>query len=223
MCIFRASLYKAMKIDIESAVEILKEGGVLAVPTDTLYGLAASAFNVDAVERIFKIKGRPGGMAIPLLLAGPDYLSQCAVDVPGYAWGLIDRFWPGALTLVLKRSDHVPDIVAAGRETVALRVPDHPVPRAIARELGAPITGTSANRNGKNGLVTAEEVRQEFGDEIDLVVDSDTPLEGVASTVLDLTSSVPTILRAGAVDVESIRAVCPQVVALSESTIESLR
>ncbi len=200
----------------------MREGGVSAVPTDTLYGLAASAFNVDAVERVFKIKGRPRDMAIPLLLAGPNDLSQCAVDVPGYAWDLIERFWPGALTLVLKRSDRVPDIVTAGRETVALRVPDHPVPRGIARELGSLITGTSANRNGKNGLATAEEVRREFGDEIDLVVESETPLEGVASTVLDLTSSVPTILRAGAVDVESIRTVCPQAVAPCESKIESL-
>ena len=195
----------------------------MAVPTDTLYGLAASAFDVDAVERIFKIKGRPADMAMPLLLAGPDDLSQCAVDVPGYAWDLIERFWPGALTLVLKRSDRVPDIVTAGRGTVALRVPDHPVPRAIARGLGVPITGTSANRNGKKGLATAEEVRGEFGDEIDLVVESDTPLEGVASTVLDLTSSVPKILRAGAVDADSIRAVCPQLIALSEFKIESSR
>ncbi len=212
-----------MKSDIDSAVGILREGGVSAVPTDTLYGLAASAFNVDAVERIFKIKGRQGDMAIPLLLAGPDELLHCAVDLPGYAWDLIEKFWPGALTLVLKRSDRVPDIVTAGRETVALRVPDHPVPRAIARGLGGPITGTSANRSGKSGMATAEEVRREFGDEIDLVIESETPLEGVASTVLDLTASVPTILRAGAVDVESIRAVCPQAVAPHESKIGSLR
>ena len=122
-----------MKSDIESAVEILRNGGVSAVPTDTLYGLAASALDVAAVERIFKIKSRPRDMAIPLLLSGPDELSQCVVDVPEYAWGLIDRFWPGGLTLVLKRSHIVPDIVTAGRETVALRIPDHPVPRAIAR------------------------------------------------------------------------------------------
>ena len=212
-----------MKTDINSAVETLREGGVVAVPTDTLFGLAASALNVKAVERVFRIKTRPKDMAIPLLLADPDDLSQWAVDVPGYVRNLIERFWPGALTLVLKRSDIVPDIVTAGRETVALRAPDHPVPRAIVRELGAPITGTSANRNGKSGIATAEEVRREFGDEIDLVVESDTALEGVASTVLDLTSSVPTILRAGAVDVESIRTVCPQVIALSESKLESLR
>ena len=212
-----------MKSDIISAVEILREGGVVAVPTDTLFGLAASALNVKAVERTFKMKARPRDMAIPLLLADPDDLSACAVDVPEYAWGLIERFWPGALTLVLKRSDIVPDIVTAGRETVALRVPDHPVPRAIARELGGPITGTSANRNGKSGIATSEEVRREFGDEIDMVVESETPLEGVASTVLDLTSSVPTILRSGAVDIESIRAVCPEVVALSDSKIGSLR
>ncbi len=223
MNIFFASLYKAMKSDIESAVAILRNGGVSAVPTDTLYGLAASAFNVAAVQRVFEIKGRPRDMAMPLLLAGPDDLSLCAVEVPEYAWGLIDRFWPGALTLVLKRSEIVPDVVTAGRETVALRVPDHPVPRAIARELGDPITGTSANRNGKIGIATAEDVRREFGDEIGLVVESDTPLVGVASTVLDLTSSVPTILRAGAVDIEAIRAVCPQVMPLSEPKIESLR
>ena len=212
-----------MKNDIESAVRILRNGGVLAVPTDTLYGLAASAMNVDAVERIFEIKDRPRDMAMPLLLAGPDDLSQCAVDVPEYAWGLIDRFWPGALTLGLNRSHIVPDIVTAGRETVALRVPDHPVPRAIARDLGGPITGTSANRHGKSGIAIAKDVRRELGDEVDLVVETDTPLVGVASTVLDLTSGMPTIVRAGAVDIESIRAVCPQVIPLSESQIESLR
>ena len=212
-----------MKSDIDSAVEILRKGGVSAVPTDTLYGLAASALNAAAVERIFKIKGRSNDMAIPLLLADPDDLSRWVVDVPGYAWDLIDRFWPGALSLVLQRSDAVPDVVTAGRETVALRVPNHPVPRAMARKLGGPITGTSANRNGKKGLATAEEVRREIGDEVDLVVESDTPLQGVASTVLDLTSSVPTMLRAGSVDIESIRAVCPRVIALSEPKIESLR
>lgn len=212
-----------MKSDIISAVEILREGGVVAVPTDTLFGLAASALNVKAVERTFKMKARPRDMAIPLLLADPDDLSRWVVDVPGYAWDLIDRFWPGALSLVLQRSDAVPDVVTAGRETVALRVPNHPVPRAMARKLGGPITGTSANRNGKKGLATAEEVRREIGDEVDLVVESDTPLQGVASTVLDLTSSVPTMLRAGSVDIESIRAVCPRVIALSEPKIESLR
>ncbi len=211
-----------MKSDIVSAVDILREGGVLAVPTDTLYGLAASAFIADAVERVFEIKRRPRDMAMPLLLAGSGDLSQCAVDVPGYAWDLIERFWPGALTLVLKRSHRVPDIVTAGRETVAVRVPDHPVPREIARALGGPITGTSANRNGKNGLATAVEVRREFGEEIDLVVESETALDGMASTVLDLTSGVPTILRAGVVDVESVRAVCPQAITLNDSKIESL-
>jgi L-threonylcarbamoyladenylate synthase len=189
------------------AVEILRHGGVVAVPTDTLYGLAASAFNESAAARIFEIKGRPDNMAMPVLLADVSDMELCAVDVPDVALKLAERFWPGALTLVLKKSPRVPDVVTGGKNTVALRVPDHDVPGRIVRELGEPITGTSANRSGKPGLTTSQAVRDELGDAVDLIVEGDCP-GGLASTVLDLTGERPQILRQGAVSAEDIEAAC---------------
>lgn len=200
--------YEALQDQINSAIEILKDGGVIAIPTDTLYGLASCAFDDEAVDRIFRLKGRPKDMALPLLLADADDVSKCAVNVPELFWKLSEKFWPGALTIVLEKSSAVPDAVSAGRNTVALRVPDHWVPRAIARGLGAPITGTSANLSGKPSLVTAEAVRQEFGDELDLIVDAGVVSGGVASTVLDLSGETPRILRVGAVSREDIETAC---------------
>ena len=133
---------------VDEAVEVLRNGGVAAIPTDTVYGLAAHGLDAAAVGRVFEVKGRPVGMALPLLLADTRDLPLCCVDVPDSALSLAAAFWPGSLTLVLRRSDAVPDIVAAGGATVAVRVPDHPVPREIARHLGSPITGTSANLSG---------------------------------------------------------------------------
>lgn len=199
--------YEALQDQIDSAVEILQNGGVIAIPTDTLYGLASCAFDDGAVDRIFRLKGRPKGMALPLLLADAEDVSKCAVNVPEVFWKLSKIFWPGALTIVLEKAEVVPEAVSAGRDTVALRVPDHWVPRAIARALGAPITGTSANRSGSPGLATAEAVRQEFGDELDLIVDAGETSGGLASTVLDLSGQELRILREGAVSRQDIEAI----------------
>lgn len=201
------SRYEAIEDQIESAVRVIQSGGVIAIPTDTLYGLAACAFDVAAVERVFQLKGRPAGMALPLLLADADDTLKCAVDVPEVAWKLAERFWPGALTLVLKKASIVPDTVTAGMDTVALRVPDHHVPRAIARKLKAPITGTSANLSGSSGLTTAQAVREAFGSKLDLIVDAGETQGSVASTVLDLTGKRPRILRQGAISPDEIEAV----------------
>ena len=184
----------------------LKGGGVAAIPTDTIYGLAACAFDESGVMRVYELKGRPDGMALPLLLSEPKDARQCAVDVPDEAWALMERFWPGALTLVLRKTDEVPDIVTAGMDTVALRVPDHPVPREIARLLGAPITGTSANLSGRPGLTNAASVRQEFGDAIDFVLDGGESHGGVASTIVDMTRDEVRVLREGAVSRKQIEA-----------------
>ena len=192
--------------EVQRAVRILAGGGVVAVPTDTLYGLAADAFNQRAVERVFRLKGRPEGVPLPLLLAGPEGLSECAVDVPELAWGLAERFWPGPLTLVLRRADRIPAVVSAGGNTVALRVPRHDLTTRIIGALGHPITGTSANRSGGPPATTADEVRQAFGDELDLVVGSTSPTAGLASTVLDLSHDAPKILRQGAVTPDEIEA-----------------
>lgn len=205
MRVFEAD--KALQDQVEAAVRILKGGGVVAIPTDTLYGLAADALNEKAIERVFSIKGRSKGMALPLLLANADDIVKWAAEIPDIAWPLIRRFWPGALTLVLKKAEAISDAVSGGLNTIALRVPNHQVPRAIARGLGAPITGTSANRSGSPGLTTAEAVRRKFGSEVDLVIDAGETSEGLASTVLDLSGDQPRILREGAISLREIEMV----------------
>jgi L-threonylcarbamoyladenylate synthase len=199
---------QALATEVAEAVGILRNGGVVAVPTDTLYGLAASALVESAVERVFRIKGRSDRQALPVLLAEASEIDLYAMQVPDDAWKLADRFFPGPLTLVLQGSGALPDAVTAGMGTVALRVPDHPVPRAIVRGLGAPITGTSANRSGSTGLATAEAVRRELGDDIDYVVEAERLPVGVPSTVVDLSNGRVSVLREGAVSVREIAQVC---------------
>lgn len=179
----------------------------MGIPTDTLYGLAACVFNLDAVQRVFDLKGRPANMPIPVLLADATDLESCVKEIPDAAFDLADKFWPGALTLVLKKSNAIPDIISAGGDTVAVRVPNHSVPRQLVRGLGAPITGTSANRSGQPGLTAADAVRETFGDELELVIDAGEITGGVASTVLDLSGGVPVLLRQGAVSSEEIEAI----------------
>ena len=194
----------AMQGQIKTAVEVLVGGGVAAIPTDTLYGLAACAFDESAVMKVYELKGRPDGMALPLLLSDGSDAKRCAASVPEEAWALMERFWPGALTLVVRKTDEVPDIVTAGMDTVALRVPDHPVPREISKLLGTPITGTSANLSGRPGLTNADDVRREFGDTIDFVLDGGEAYGGVASTIVDMTSDKTRVLREGAISNEEI-------------------
>ena len=189
----------AMHGQIRTAVDVLMGGGVAAIPTDTIYGLAACAFDESAVMKVYELKGRPDGMALPLLLSDGSDARRCAATVPEEAWALMERFWPGALTLVLRKTDEVPNIVTAGMDTVALRVPDHPVPREIARLLGAPITGTSANLSGRPGLTNAGGVWEEFGDAVDFVLDGGESHGGVASTIVDMTQNEVRVLREGAV------------------------
>ena len=181
------------------AVEVLRAGGVVAIPTDTLYGLAASAFDADAVHRIFEIKGRDRSAALPLLLGDPEDVSLYASPVPGAAWRLIERFWPGPLTIVLPRTDRVPEDVTGGRSTVALRVPDHPVPRHLARRLGTPITGTSANMSGAEPARSAAGVARQLGGMLDMVFDGGTLPESPPSTIVDLATSPPRVVRSGAI------------------------
>ena len=174
------------------------------MPTDTTYGLAAEAFNNAAVERVFRVKGRPAGAPLPLLLAETKEMSECAAEVSEHAWRLAELFWPGPLTLVLKKAERVSPVVSGGGDTVALRVPDHEVPRRIVSALRRPITGTSANRSGRQVGTTADEVRRAFGDELDLIVVSTVPPDGLASTVLDLSEQVPRVVRPGAVTLREI-------------------
>lgn len=199
---------------VDAAVRVLADGGVISVPTDTLYGLAVSAFDEAAVERLFRIKGRAARAPLPLLLADAADIPTYAVDVPDIAWRLAESFYPGPLTLVLRKRDAVPDVVTGGAPTVGVRVPDHWAPRAVVRGLGAAITGTSANRTGEPGLTTAEAVRHELGGEIDYVLDGGECPVGVPSTVLDISGPSPVVVREGAVPRREIEEVCGQSVAV---------
>ena len=189
---------------LEVGLRVLRESGVVAVPTDTLYGLAASAVDEEAVRKVFALKGRPGGMALPLLLADPEDFGRWALDVSDLAWAAVRRFMPGPLTIVLRKAPAIPDVLTGGLSTVALRIPDHPIPRALVRELGVPITGTSANRTGRPGLTRADAVREEFGADIAYVIDGGETPGGLASTVIDLSGDAPRLLRHGALPARDI-------------------
>jgi L-threonylcarbamoyladenylate synthase len=208
------TLDPSLSAQVDVAVSHLSRSGVVAIPTDTLYGLAASAVDPKAVARVFEIKGRPGGMAMPVLLADPQDIDLYATDVSEVARELANRFWPGPLSLVVTRSEAIPDAATAGRDTVALRVPDHPVPREIARRLGAPITGTSANPSGQPAATTAAKVREQLGAAVDLVVDAGESPIGEGSTILDVTGPALIALRVGAVSIADISAATGMPVAL---------
>ena len=188
------------------AVEALRRGEVIAFPTDTVYGVGAHAFLPDAVARLYAVKERPAHLPIPLLLPEAAAMERVCAAIPPLAWRLAERFWPGGLSLVLPRAPIVPDVVTAGGETVAVRVPDHALVRALCRRLGAPLAATSANRHGQPAPVTAEETAAQLGGRIPLLLDGGPCPGGTASTVLDLTVSPPRILRPGPVTAEQIHA-----------------
>ena len=197
-----------IKQQVKRGISILGRGGIVAFPTDTIYGLGAGANLRQAVERVYRVKERPSNMALPLLLADISQISEVASYVPPVAWLLARNFLPGALTLVLLRSSAVSDIVTAGGMTVAVRVPAHPVPIALAKGVGTPIVGTSANLSGKPGLLTADEVCSQFGDKIDLVIDGGRCSGDKESTVVDVTQGTPVVLREGAISREELKQVC---------------
>ena len=206
-----AKLNKFFSAQIEKGISILKQGGLVAFPTDTVYGLGACADNQQAVERVYQVKERPRNMALPLLLAHTSQISEVAEPVPPIAWLLADKFLPGALTIVLYRSNSVLDVVTGGGSTVAVRIPAHPVPVALAEDLG-PIVGTSANLSGKPSVLTADEVCSQFGDKIDLVIDGGRCPGGRESTIVDVTGEVPVVLREGAISREELKQVCGETV-----------
>ena len=207
-----AELPPTLKQQIKKGVAILKSGGMVAFPTDTVYGLGASANVPEAVARVYEVKGRPRNMPMPLLLARLSQIEDVAQSVSPLARLLARKFLPGALTLVLPKSRAVPDIVTAGGDTVAVRIPAHPVPAALASGLGAPLLGTSANLSGRPSALTAGEVYTQFGEQIDLVIDGGRSLGGRESTIVDVTGEVPVVLREGAIALSELKRVCGDIV-----------
>jgi L-threonylcarbamoyladenylate synthase len=192
---------------IQSAVKTLRQGGVVALPTETVYGLAANAEDELAVRRVFAIKGRPATHPLIVHLASPDALPAWARHVPEEARRLASAFWPGPLTLVLPRTGRATDAVTGGQDTVALRVPDHPVARAVLSALGGGVAAPSANRFGRVSPTTAEHVRVDLGDEVDLILDGGPCTVGLESTIVDLSGSEPAVLRPGGLPVEEVERV----------------
>ncbi|TET41979.1 MAG: threonylcarbamoyl-AMP synthase [Dehalococcoidia bacterium] len=189
--------------EIEKGVKILRKGGVIAFPTDTVYGLGADAFNPTAVERIYEIKDRPKHRQLPLLIADVERLATLAEPIPEIAWFLARQFWPGGLTLVLPKTDSLPAYLASG-STIAVRVPNHPVCLALIQHLGNPIIGTSANISGQPAALTAEEVGQQLGGKIDFIINGGKCPGGKESTVVDITRESPIILRQGIIPSDEI-------------------
>jgi len=201
-------LATSIQQQVEQATTILKQGGIVAYPTDTVYGVGA-AINIEpAVARVYQIKGRPHSRALPILIADKSQIADVAEVVPPLAWRLADKFWPGALTMVLLKSESVPNIVTGGGKSVAVRIADHPIPIALVRGLGVPIAGTSANLSGSPSALTAEEVRAQLGDRVDLIIDGGRCPGGRESTIVDLSGETPLILRKGAIPIEEIKQVC---------------
>ncbi|MCM8766333.1 MAG: L-threonylcarbamoyladenylate synthase [Candidatus Omnitrophica bacterium] len=196
---------------IEEAVKLIKKGGLVAFPTETVYGLGADAFNSKAVAKIFEVKQRPLNDPLIVHIADKQDLFKVAKKVNRLAGKLIDKFWPGPLTLVLEKSSELPDIVTAGLDTVAVRMPAHPVALSLIREAKTPLAAPSANLSGKPSPTTAEHVLEDLKDKIDLVIEAGKTELGVESTILDLTQKPFSILRLGGVSWEELRAVVPQV------------
>jgi L-threonylcarbamoyladenylate synthase len=193
---------------VKEAVSILKSGGVVSYPTDTVYGLGALAENEEAVERIFSLKKRPRHMPLPLLVSDMAHLDELAATSGSLAWRLATLFWPGGLTLIVPASKKVPKFIGGG-ETVALRIPDDAVTLALIKDLGKPIVGTSANYTGRPAAVTADEVKRCFGGKVDLVIDAGRTSGGKESTIVDITGDKAMIVREGIVSRAQIAEVCP--------------
>jgi L-threonylcarbamoyladenylate synthase len=194
----------SLQQQIEQGISVLKEGGIVAFPTDTVYSLGASISIVPAVEQVYRVKQRPHERALPVLLADISQIGEVAQAVPRIAWLLAEKFLPGALTLVLPKSKSVPDIVTSGSNTVAVRVPAHPVPVALVRGVGTPVVGTSANLSGQPSALTYEEACAQLGDKADLIIDGGRCPGGTESTIVDLTGETPVILREGAISREEL-------------------
>ena len=197
---------------INSAAKLLRDGGLVALPTETVYGLGANGLDEKAVKRIFEAKGRPQDNPLILHITGAQWLPRYCRDIPPLAYALARKFWPGPLTMILKRRSCVPDVVTAGLDTVAVRCPNNPATLAIIREAGVPIAAPSANRSGRPSCTTAQAVLEDMNGRIDGIVDGGPCALGVESTILDLTDKQPRLLRPGGTPLESLEQVVGHIV-----------
>lgn len=191
---------------IARAVAVLRAGGLVAFPTETVYGLGADASNADAVKKVFAAKGRPHDHPLIVHIASRAQLAQWVRDIPPAADKLAHEFWPGPLTLIFKRAAAVSDRITGGQDTIAIRVPAHPLAQALLKAFGGGLVGPSANRFGRVSATTAEHVRQEFGDSVDYVLDGGACEVGIESTIVDVSGDRPALLRPGLITAAQIEA-----------------
>lgn len=196
---------------IEKAGELLRAGEVVAIPTETVYGLAANAYDGNAVSKIFKAKGRPQDNPLIVHIAKVEMLSDLVAEVPKAAKKLAAVFWPGPLTMILPKSEKIPDAVSAGLPTVAVRMPSHPVAHAVIEAAGVPLAAPSANLSGSPSPTNAKYVLEDMHDRIPLILDGGSSAVGVESTVITLATARPRVLRPGGITVEQLRALLGEV------------
>ena len=185
------------------AAQCLKSGGIIAIPTDTVYGLGADPFNADAVQRLYTIKGRPDGKPIPLVLSSVDDVHRVAQNLPDYFFHLTDRFWPGGLTIIVEAKDLLP-VLTAGGNTIGVRIPDNPLLLKILQAFGGPAAITSANLSGEPPATSPQEIGETLASRIDVIVDGGKTPGPIPSTVYDISVSPPIIRRHGVISEETL-------------------
>ena len=191
--------------DLDPLLACLRRDGVLAVPTDTIYGLAANALSAAAVAAVFRVKGRPEEKAMPLVVAGMAQAEAVAGDLPPLFHALAAAYWPGPLTLVVRARPELPRNLLAGGETVALRQPAAPFLLRLLEAAGFPLTATSANRSGEAGCRSAAEVLEQLGDRLEYVLDGGPSASALPSTIVDLTAPSPRLIRSGAIGWDKLK------------------
>ena len=184
----------------------LKTGGIIAFPTDTVYGLGADIYNCKAIKRIYEVKKRPKDMPFPLLISNISQLEKLTDEISEMAFLMAKYFWPGGLTLIMRKANTLPEYISS-QSTVAVRIPKHPTPLALIKYLGKPIIGTSANISGGHSALTADEVQRQLGNKVDLILDGGETPGGNESTIIDITGVEPVVLRQGIIprgDIERV-------------------
>ena len=209
-----------MKPELRRAAEILRAGGLVAFPTETVYGLGADASNAKAVARLYAVKGRPADHPVIVHFHSMERAFAWARDIPADARRLAERFWPGPLTLILKRSGKAGDFVTGGQDSVGLRVPSHPVARALLEAFGDGVAAPSANRFGLVSPTTAAHVREDLGADVDLVLEGGPSEVGIEYTIVDLSGGKAVLLRPGAVSAQDLETILP---GLEQRAASSLR
>ena len=197
--------------DIQTGADLLRAGGLVGIPTETVYGLGANGLDPAAVGRIFQAKGRPQDNPLILHIPGADWLERYRRDIPAAAYELARRFWPGPLTMVLRRRDNVPDQVTAGLDTVGMRCPAHPLCRAVIQAADVPVAAPSGNTSGRPSPTTAAHMLEDMDGRIDAILDGGPCSVGVESTIVDLTCTPPRLLRPGGITLEQLRAALGEV------------